>query len=227
MTTTAERLDALRERMALAARRAGRDPGEVRLVAVAKTAAPEALREAWAAGQRRFAHNRVQRLEEDRRILPEAEWHLIGPIQGNKIRRALRCADWIQTVGEERTARRLQRILEEGGRPPAPVLVQVNLHPEDGRYGCPPAHLPVLLETLRRATPLLDPRGLMTLAPLGAPEAEVHRVFAGLRSLAREGAERGLLPARPELSMGMSEDFEIAVAEGATLVRVGRALFPG
>lgn len=224
--STADRLREVSERVADAARKAGRRPEEVALIAVAKTATPDTLREAWAAGQRRFGHNRVQALEAHHAVLPEAEWHLIGPVQGNKVRRAAALASWIQTVGEARTAERLARVLqeEEAGSAPRPILVQVNLTPEDGRYGCPAGELAPLLERLAGAG-ALEVRGLMTIAPHGAPSSELRRHFAALAQLARAEAEVGRLPAASELSMGMTEDFEVAVEEGATLVRIGRAIF--
>lgn len=230
--TVADRLAAVQERIGRAAARAGRDAREIRLVAVAKTAAAEDLRAAWAAGQRRFAHNRVQILMRDFAILPEAEWHAIGPLQGNKVRDALGCAAWVQTVAEPRTAARLARALADPSlrRPPAaaarlPVLLQANLHPEDGRAGCPLERLAELAAQLA-AHGALQVRGLMTIAAPGASPAALRGGFARLRAAAEKLARAALLPSAPELSMGMSEDYEIAVEEGATLVRVGRAIFP-
>lgn len=226
------RLAAVRARVDAAARRARRDPAHVRVVAVAKTAGAADLRAAWDAGQRAFGHNRVQALQRDFATLPRAEWHAIGPLQGNKVRDALGCAAWVQTIGETRTAERLARALEDPGlaRPEAqaprlPVLLQANLQPEDGRYGCPPEGLAELARAVA-ALPRLELRGLMTIAEHGAPEPRLRSGFARLREAAAKLASAGALPSAPELSMGMSEDFEIAVEEGATLVRVGRLIFP-
>lgn len=209
-------------------------------MAVAKTATAETLREAWAAGQRSFGHNRLQHLEEHRAVLPEAVWHMIGPLQGKKVRKALHAADWVETVGDEKTAERIARVLAEDGLAPQRVLLQVNLLPEDGRYGCPlpgaadgsaaggeacSAELRALAAEAG-ALEGLDLRGLMTIAPPAWEQAALHRGFARLREAAAVLAAEGLLPPHPELSMGMSGDYEIAVAEGATLVRVGRAIFP-
>lgn len=228
----AVRLAAVRGRVDTAARRAGRDPAGVRVIAVAKTATESDLRAAWRAGQRAFGHNRVQALQRDFARLPEAEWHAIGPLQGNKVRDALRCAAWIQTVGEPRTAERLDRALADPGlaRPvaaaaPLPVLLQANLRPEDGRYGCPLDALDALAASVA-ALPRLSARGLMTVADPAADEAGLRAGFARLREAAAKLARAGRLPSAPELSMGMSDDFEIAVEEGATLVRVGRSIFP-
>jgi len=220
----AARLASARARVRAAAARAGRDPESVRILAVAKTARPADLLEAWAAGQRLFAHNRVQALLADAELLPDAEWHAIGPVQGNKVSDCLRRAACVQTVGDARIAGRLDRAAELAGRR-LPVLLQANLQPEDGRYGCPLAELAALARALAPLT-RLEPRGLMTIAAAGAPPAALRAGFARLRAAAAELSAAGLLPAAPELSMGMTEDFEIAVEEGATLVRIGRLLFP-
>ena len=235
-TETALRLAEVRGRIAEAAARVGRDASRVRLVAVAKTATPETLRAAWEAGQRAYGHNRVERLEEHRAVLPEAEWHAIGPLQGKKVRRAVRAAACIHTVGEDKTAERIRRVVEEDGLEGQPVLLQANLLPEDGRYGCPlPAEgdagaapggaLRVLAEAVA-LLPGLHPRGLMTIAPPDWDESSLRAGFARLRAAAEALALASLLPVDPELSMGMSGDYEIAAEEGATLVRVGRAIFP-
>jgi pyridoxal phosphate enzyme (YggS family) len=230
------RLTEVRGRIAEAAARAGRDVGRVRLVAVAKTATPETLRAAWEAGQRAYGHNRVERLEEHRAVLPDAEWHAIGPLQGKKVRRAVRAAACIHTVGEEKTAERIRRVVEEDGLEEQAVLLQANLLPEDGRYGCPlPAEgdtgaapggaLRALAEAVA-LQPGLHVRGLMTIAPPDWDAAALRTGFARLRAAAEALSLASLLPDAPELSMGMSGDYEIAVEEGATLVRVGRAVFP-
>lgn len=225
MSAVASRLAVLRARIAAAAARGGRPPDAVRIVAVAKTATPADLRAAWDAGLRDFGHNRVQALRAHHAVLPAARWHLIGPLQRNKAADALALVSMIQTVADTRLAERLQRLLEARGGAAMPVLVQVNPRPADGRAGCSPAELPALLAAFS-AWPALAPRGLMTLAGAGAAPGELRRHFAGVRELAERATADGLLPPAPELSMGMSDDFEIAVAEGATLVRLGRALFP-
>ncbi len=220
----AERLATLRARIASAALRAGRDAREVRILAVAKTAAPTDLDEAWNTGQREFAHNRVQALVRDAARLPQAAWHAVGPLQGNKVSDCVRVAACIQTVGDALTAERIARALERQERR-MPVLLQVNLQPADGRYGCPLADLAVLAEAAR-AWPQLEVRGLMTIAEAGAPPPVLRAGFARLREAAERLAGAGSLSPRPDLSMGMSDDYEIAVEEGANLVRIGRFLFP-
>jgi pyridoxal phosphate enzyme (YggS family) len=223
---TARRLAEVRARIDAALERSGRPAGSVELVAVAKTATPETLREAWEAGQRLFGHNRVQALEAHREVLPEATWHLLGPIQGKKVRRALAAADLLEAVGDPTVVERLARRLEEDGATEAcPLLVQVNLAPEDGRYGVPLEELEDFLRRLA-AQPLLRTAGLMTIAPLGADEATTRALFRRLAASFEELRRGGLLPLEAQLSMGMSGDYETAVEEGATLVRVGRAIFP-
>jgi pyridoxal phosphate enzyme (YggS family) len=226
--SVAERLAAVRARIADAAQRAGRDPASVRLIAVAKTASADDLAAAWDAGQRAFGHNRVQALVRDHALLPAAEWHAIGPLQGNKVRSALGCATWVHTVGEPRTAERLARTYAEmpaAGGVPLRVLLQANLDPSDGRYGCPLEGLRALADAVRGHS-VLTLCGLMTIGPAEAPAERIRGGFARLREAAEKLTAAGALPSTPELSMGMSDDFEIAVEEGATLVRVGRTIFP-
>jgi pyridoxal phosphate enzyme (YggS family) len=220
------------DRIAAAAQRSGRDPKRVRLVAVAKTADRQSLQEAWESGQRDFAHNRVQPLIEHHAVLPQAHWHLIGPLQSNKARKAVEHVQCIETVASVKLAQSLDRLAGELRNEPLGVLIQVNLDPSDGRPGLPivdksadRGDLHQLCATLA-GLDHLDLRGLMTIAPAAASPVQLHGHFAGLRELAEGLTQNGYLPPSPELSMGMSGDFEIAVEEGATLVRVGRALFP-
>ena len=222
----------IQDRMDSAARRAGRDPRRVRLVAVAKTADPADLQEAWEHGHRDFGHNRVQALMEHHAVLPEANWHLIGPLQSNKARKAVERVSWIETLADLKLAHSLDRLAGELRSSPLRVLIQVNLEPSDGRPGLPiqphaadHSELEALCLGLA-ALEHLDLRGLMTIAPAEASAADLHQHFARMRELAEGLTQNRFLPASPELSMGMSGDFEIAIEEGATLVRVGRALFP-
>ena len=219
----ARRLSLVRERIAAAARRAGRDPGEVLLVAVSKRHPPEAVAAAIAAGVRDFGENYVQEAQEKVAALgrraadgEEIRWHLIGALQANKARAAVRTFDLVQSVDRDDLARRLGRIAAEEGRT-LPVLVEVNLTPDPSRAGAAPEEAPALCERVAQ-TPGLELRGLMGMAPF-AGDPRPH--FARLREMF------GALPDRNRriLSMGMSGDFEVAVEEGATLVRVGTALF--
>ncbi|HQR68095.1 MAG TPA: YggS family pyridoxal phosphate-dependent enzyme, partial [Thermoanaerobaculia bacterium] len=202
-----------RERMAAAAVRAGRDPRAVTLVAVGKTKPLEDLLAAHAAGAVHFGENRVQEDEAKFPLLPAgAVRHLIGPIQSNKAARAARVADVVQTVDSAEIAGRLARGAGAAGKR-LRVLIEVRLGGEATKAGVEPDDVPALADAVR-ALPGLELAGLMTIPPPG--ETRPH--FAALRRL---GERLGL----PELSMGMSDDFEAAIEEGATLVRVGTAIF--
>ncbi len=226
LSPTAQRLADIQRHIEAALARSGRAAGSVVLVAVAKTATAATLQEAWAAGHRRFGHNRVERLEEHRQVLPEATWHLLGPLQGKKVRRAISVADVFEAVGEPKVVQRLARRLEEEGHTePLPVYAQVNLAPEDGRYGCPLPELETLLARIAE-TPQLRAAGLMTIAPLDVEGEELRSLFRALRERFEHALQTNKLGADAQLSMGMSGDYETAVEEGATLVRVGRAIFP-
>ncbi len=213
------------EQIAGAARRAGREPGEVRLVAVSKTVPAERLRAAVAAGLAVLGENRVQEGEAKRPLVPGATWELIGPLQSNKVRRAIETYDVIQSVDSLELAVRLDRIVAESGgsRVRLPVLLQVNVDDDPAKAGFGPAELEAGLTTILGLARLrVD--GLMTVGRF-VDEAEAARpTFRRLRELAgrlRAGEER----LGPALSMGMSADFEVAIEEGATIVRIGRALF--
>jgi pyridoxal phosphate enzyme (YggS family) len=219
--------------IAAACARAGRDPGAVRLVAVSKTVPAERVRAAVAAGQLLFGENRVQEGEGKVPAVGSGEWHLIGPLQDNKARRALETFDTIESVHSLGLARRLDRIVREVGGLPAegpvpsegryPVLLQVNVDGDPGKAGFGAADLVAVLPELAALGALrLD--GLMTIGRLVDDPEAARPTFHALRDLAeRLRAEAPTLGA--ELSMGMSDDYPFAVEEGATLVRVGRALF--
>ena len=223
--TVAERCAAVRERIGAAARRAGRDPAAVRLVGAAKRQPIAAVAEAVRAGLRDVGANYVQEALAQRRALADAlgpalfeavAWHGIGHVQRNKAREAVACFDWLHGVDGAPLAAELSKRAGEAGRT-CIALVQVNLSGEATKSGVAEADLPALLDAVR-ALPHLRLAGLMTM-PAPAPDPERARpVFARLRALA---AHHGL----GELSMGMSDDFEVAVEEGATLVRIGTSLF--
>jgi hypothetical protein len=209
----AANLASVKERIARAAARAGRDPSSVTLIAVGKTKPLEDLLHAWAAGARDFGENRVQEAEEKFPALPaDAVRHLIGPVQSNKANRAAKVADVVQTVDSPEIARRLARGAEAAGRR-LRVLIEVRLGGEATKAGVLPEEVAALAAAVR-TLPALDLEGLMTIPPPG--ETRPH--FVTLCRLAS-----GL--ALPALSMGMSDDFEAAIEEGATLVRVGTAIF--
>ncbi len=220
---------ALREavlgRVARAAERAGRDPALVKLVAVSKTVPAERLRAAVAAGLTVLAENRVQEGEQKRPLVAGARWHLIGPLQANKVRRAIRTYDVVQSVDSIAIAERLDRLVTEERGPGRrlPVLLQVNVDRDAGKAGFDPAGLGAGLAELLEL-PGLRVDGLMTVGRFVDDPEDARPTFRRLRALAAElRAFDGRLGA--ELSMGMTADFEVAVEEGATIVRVGRALF--
>jgi len=223
----AERVAAVRERIARAAERASRSPADVRLVAVSKTHPPEAVREAFAAGVRDFGENRVQ--EAEPKIAATAElaaaglsWHLVGHLQTNKARRAAGLFGLVQSIDSVELALRLARAGEESGRA-VRGLVEVDLAGEASKFGLPEPELVPALEALR-GRPGLRLEGLMVLPPFLDDASAVRPYFRRLRALRDRALAAGLLAAG-ELSMGMSHDFEAAVEEGATIVRVGTAIF--
>ena len=211
-------------RIAAACTRAGRDPASVTLIAVSKTVDADRLRAAVAAGLDALGENRVQEAEGKAPGVPGATWHLVGPLQSNKARRAIELFDVIQTVDSVDLARRLDRLAPEV-RPGVrlPVLLQVNVDVDPAKHGfLPEAVAPALDELL--ALPALDVRGLMTVGRQSSDPAVARATFRELHALSGELRSRwpGL---GPELSMGMTDDFEAAIEDGATIVRVGRALF--
>jgi len=223
VSSIAENLAAVRGRIAAAARAAGRDPAEVALVAVSKTKPPEAIREAYAAGQRVFGENYAQELEAKARALADLadiEWHFIGHLQSNKAKVAAAHARVVHSVDGAGLARELGRRAATAGRGPLGVLIEVSIAGEPQKHGAAPSALAGVIAAVR-AEASLDLRGLMTMPPVGDIDAS-RRAFASLASLRDLHGGRAVLP---ELSMGMSDDLEAGVAAGATLVRVGSAIF--
>jgi hypothetical protein len=224
MPTVSDNLNLVNQRIASAAQSSGRPANEVKLVAVAKTATSADLQEAFGAGQRLFGHNRVQALEEHRQVLPDAEWHLLGPLQGKKVRRGVAACNIYQALADSKTADRIHRVLL-GSNKQLDVLIQVNVRPEDGRNGLALEDVEAFISKMS-CCHTIKVAGLMNLAVANASGNQLHADFAQVRRCCETLQTRGLLPANPVLSMGMSNDFEIAIAEGANLVRVGRAIFP-
>jgi PLP dependent protein len=223
----ADRVAAVRERIARAAERAARTPREVRLVAISKTHPPEAVREAFAAGIRDFGENRVQ--EAEPKIAATADlreaglrWHLVGHLQSNKARKAAALFEVVQSLDSLELANRLARSGVEAGSP-IRTLVQVDLAGEETKFGLPEAELLPALESLRGKRGLRI-EGLMVLPPYFEDPERARPYFRRLRALRDRAQAAGLLEGR-ELSMGMSHDFEAAIEEGATIVRVGTAIF--
>ncbi len=193
-------------------------------MAVTKTHPPEALQEAMAAGQTLFGENRVQ---EARAKMPlvssRARWHFIGHLQKNKVRQALPVFEMLHSIDSLELARDVQRIAEEDGQRPR-VLLEVNVAGEGSKFGFKPAALEAELEKLIAEMPRLEVLGLMAIPPFSPKAEDSRRYFAALRAL-RDGLQEKLRVGLPELSMGMSGDYEVAIEEGATLVRVGTAIF--
>ena len=210
-------------RIEAAAQRGGRDPGDVRLVAVTKTVPVERVRAGIAAGLTLVGENRVQEAEAKRPLAPGAAWHLIGPLQSNKARRAVEAFDAIQSVDSLELAERLSRLAIEAGRAPLPVLFQVNVDADPAKAGFAPEELGRALAELLDLDGL-RPEGLMTVGRLVDRAEAARPTFVALRALSERlrSADARL---GGDLSMGMTDDFEVAVEEGATIVRVGRALF--
>ncbi len=216
----------IHQRIARAAARAGRRPEEITLVGVSKTFAAEAIREAFAAGVRHFGENRVQEWEGKRGGVTDlaATWHLIGHLQSNKAARAARLFDSADSVDDLELARRLDRARGEmpGGKK-LRVLLEVRIAPEETKSGVQEAQLPALAEGVQ-ALPHLDLAGLMCIPPFLDEPEQVRPYFRRLREL-RDALAGRLGRPLAVLSMGMSHDFEAAIEEGATEVRIGAALF--
>jgi pyridoxal phosphate enzyme (YggS family) len=223
MTTISDNLQAVRDRIARAARACGRRPDEIALLAVSKTFPPAAIEAALAAGQRAFGENYVQEALDKIAALAGRgiEWHFIGPIQSNKTRPLAVHFDWVHGVEREKIALRLNEARPDG-LPPLNVCIQVNVSGEGSKSGVAPGAEAALAAAIARL-PRLRLRGLMAIPEPTADAALRRRRFARLRALRDALARAGC--ALDTLSMGMSDDLEDAIAEGATLVRVGTAIF--
>lgn len=222
-TDIAANVSRVREQMAEAAVRSGRDPAAMRLVAVTKTFSAETVQAAYDCGLREFGENRVQEFQEKLPHLnvPGAVFHLIGHLQSNKVRPAM-AFDWIETVDSERLARRLSHAASETGKTLS-VLIEVKLGEEEAKTGVSEAALPELISTLS-TLPHLALRGLMGMPPWSEDPEESRPYFRRLRTL-RDRLQQNGFAALQEISMGMTRDFHIAIEEGATIIRVGTALF--
>jgi pyridoxal phosphate enzyme (YggS family) len=214
----------VRERMASAAERAGRPPESITLVAVSKTFPAEAIRAGFDAGLRHFGENRVQEWESKRPSIAdlEATWHLIGHLQSNKARRAATLFDRVDSVDGVALAQKLASAAIAKGRR-LQVLIEVHLGEEETKSGAAEADLPQVAQTVV-ALPNLELRGLMAIPPYFEEAERARPYFQKLRGL-RDDLNHRLAFALPVLSMGMSHDFEIAIEEGATEIRVGSAIF--
>lgn len=223
-TSVSENVDRVRERIARAALRGDRRPEEVVLIAISKTFPVEAIRDAFEAGVRAFGENRVQEWESKQPQLTElqASWHLVGHLQSNKARRAARLFDWIDSVDDIALAAKLDEAAGETNEWLA-ILIEVQLDPAESKSGVEQHKLPALAEGIAQL-PHLQLRGLMAIPPFCEDPRDARPYFRRLRRL-RDDLQTQLGRPLPELSMGMSHDFEIAIEEGATQVRVGTAIF--
>lgn len=225
-----QRIEQIRSRIRQAALRVGRDPSQVQLIAVTKDVPIEIIREAISLGVRHIGENRVQEALVKRRDLerskemrsslsPSLQWHLIGHLQTNKVRDAVEIFDWIHSVDSLRLAEKIAQESQRRGKV-MPIMIEVNVSGEATKYGVKPDELEPLIEQIKKI-PDLKLEGLMTMAPFVSDPEKARpyfREFAKLRN-------RGQPPILKHLSMGMSQDFEVAVEEGATWVRVGTAIF--
>lgn len=225
MADVAANVARVRERIAAAARRSGRRPDEVALIAVTKGVPLARIREVIACGVTDLGESRVQeavpKVQALASVRPQIRWHLVGHLQRNKVRQAVGIFSTIHSVDSERLA------IEMSGRAAAPldVLVQANIAGEPQKFGVPPEDVPTLVRAVA-TLPHLRVFGLMTIAPQVTDPGDARPVFRRLREL-REEINAARIVAQPlvHLSMGMSDDFEVAIEEGATMVRIGRAIF--
>ena len=226
-TSLLERIERVRARISEAARRSSRSPDEIQLVAVSKTHPIQAIQDALSEGVTDFGENRVQEAETKIPVIGReiAKWHLIGHLQSNKARRAVELFDVIHSLDSASLVHRLDRMCEEINRPTLPVLIQVDLGHEATKTGIDEGELPEVITAINGCHRLqLD--GLMTLPPFLDEIERVRPYFRRLRELRDELRTSGAFgDRRGELSMGMTHDFEIAIEEGATIVRVGTAIF--
>ena len=214
----------VRGRIAAAAARAGRSPDEVEIVAVTKTHGAETVREAWEAGLATVGENKVQEAAwKKSESVAGPSWHLIGHLQGNKVRAALEVFDCIHSVDSVKLIDRLQAVAEETGASPR-ILLELNVSGEKSKTGMPPAELDLAVRALMERAPRLTLEGFMTMAPFSERPEDARPYFRRLREL-RDETERRFGIVLPRLSMGMSGDYEVAVEEGATWVRLGTVLF--
>src|SRR6267154_3276166 len=223
MSSILDNLERVREQIAQAAAKAGRDVKDVELVAITKTHPAEKVREAVEAGQTLFGESRVQ---EARAKIPELSsnirWHFVGHLQKNKIRHALPLFEMIHSVDSLALARDINRIAEEDGMHPR-VLLEVNVAGEGSTFGFAPDKVREQMEALL-ALPRLSIEGLMCIPPLAVESEDSRKFFVQVREL-RDSLEKEFNIKLPQLSMGMTQDFLIGIEEGATLVRVGTAIF--
>lgn len=226
MNQLAEQLHNVQNMVADAAKTANRTPDSVRLLAVSKTFPAEDVLTAYTAGQKEFGENRVQELEQKVPALPgDIVWHLIGHLQSNKAAKAAELADWVHSVDSVKLVNKLSDAAGKCGKT-LKILLEVNVSGEESKYGIRSEETLFQVAEAAANAPSIEWKGLMTMAPADASPEELQKVFAGLRNL-RDSLEQKYSVSLPELSMGMSGDYQAAIAEGATIVRIGTAIFGG
>ena len=234
MTDLEANLHAVQERITAACQKAGRDPAEIALVAVTKTQPPHVIQAAYGLGLKHFGENRVEEAEGKTADLPSGiTWHMIGHIQSRKARRVVSTFDIVHSVDSVKLARRLSNLCADRAKP-LPILLECNVSGEASKYGfsastwssseATRASLSATIDEIV-ALPHLQVQGLMTMAPIVPNPEQARPVFATLRGLRDELAQVFPQVDWTHLSMGMTDDFEVAIEEGATMIRVGRAIF--
>ena len=217
-------LEEVKSRIAAACKRVGRDPGEVEIIAVTKTHGAEVVKEAWDAGLRIVGENKVQEAAWKKSAsVTGPMWHLIGHLQSNKVRKALELFDFFHSVDSAALADRMNAIAQDMGASPH-ILLEVNVSGEKSKSGMKPEEVRDVLAHIAQECPRLTVEGLMTIAPFSENPEDARPYFRKLREL-RDELEKELGVGLPRLSMGMSGDYEVAVEEGATWVRLGTVLF--
>ena len=224
MRDVSEILEEVRGRIAAACARAGRDPAGVEVIAVTKTHGAEVVKEAWDAGLTIVGENKVQEAAWKKPAsVTGPSWHLIGHLQGNKVRPALELFDFIHSVDSAKLCQRIEAIAEETGAEPH-ILLEVNVSGEKSKSGMKPEEIDETIRILMEHCPRITLEGFMTMAPFSETPEDARPYFRRLREL-RDETEKRFGIVLPRLSMGMSGDYEVAVEEGATWIRLGTVLF--
>jgi len=225
METIKNNLEIINEKIKKAASRVNRNPEEIKLVAVTKTATVEQIKEAINAGVKIIGENRVQNAKEKYQILSaDIEWHLVGHLQTNKVKYAIEIFDFIHSVDSIKLAKEIDRRSLQFGMM-TNVLVEVNVSGEETKYGIKPEEVEPFLKEISEF-PKIRVKGLMTIAPIAEDNEEVRPYFRKLRELSEKIKSKEIKNVKMDyLSMGMTEDFEVAIEEGANMVRIGRGIF--
>jgi len=219
-----KQLEEVKLRISQTALNAGRQANDIKLVAVSKTFPSEAILAAYNAGQRLFGENRVQEMTDKVPTLPDdIQWHLIGHLQGNKTGNAVKLSNIIESVDSKKLLLRLNRIAAESDKIQR-ILLEINISGEKSKFGETTSEAAFLLAETAIQAPNIKLEGLMTMAPWGVDDCEIRKCFSGLREL-RNNIEEKFAVKIPDLSMGMSSDYAIAIEEGATILRIGTAIF--